>query len=50
MFQKDRNELPEVRQECLDVSNLPTTFLLGLNSGDDKESDLEKLLPGSHGG
>ena len=29
-FQKDRNELPELRQECLDVSNLPTTFLLGL--------------------
>ena len=29
-FQKDRNKLPEVIQECLDVSNLPTTFLLGL--------------------
>ena len=25
-LQKDRNELPEVRQECLDVSNLPTNF------------------------
>ena len=29
-LQKARNELPEVRQECLDVSNLPTTFLLSL--------------------
>ena len=25
-LQKDRNELPKVRQECLDVSNLQTTF------------------------
>ena len=29
-LQKGRNELPKVRQECLDVTNLPTTFLLGL--------------------
>ena len=25
-LQKGRNELPKVRQECLDLSNLPTTF------------------------
>ena len=25
-----QKQLPEVRQECLDVSNLPRTFLLGL--------------------
>ena len=29
-LQKDRNELPKVRQECLDITNLPTTFLLSL--------------------